>query len=103
MDKIFIEIFEELTKLNASGKYTTFFDFLGHVNTVDIRIFNGKWSVGKTPFFDMAVIRFDAPECRSCTTGEHFDPQTFLKYLADLWRFRPTKKHPFLKYSEYDK
>lgn len=103
MDKIFIEIFEELAKLNASGKYTTFFDFLGHVNAVDIRIFNGKWSVGKNPFFDMAVIRFDAPECRSCATDEHFDPQTFLKYLADLWKFRPTKKHPFLKYSEYDK
>lgn len=50
MDKIFIEIFEELTKLNASGKYTTFFDFLGHVNAVDIRIFNGKWSVGKLLF-----------------------------------------------------
>ena len=96
MDKIFIEIFEELTKLNASGKYTTFFDFSGHINA-------GKWSVGKNPFFDMAVIRFDAPECRSCATGEHFDPHTFLKYLADLWKFRPTKKHPFLKYSEYDK
>ena len=77
MDKIFIEILEELTKLNASGKYTT--------------------------FFDMAVIRLDAPNYHSCATGEHFDPQTFLKYLADLWKFRPTKKHPFLKYSEYDK
>ena len=103
MDKIFIEILEELTKLNASGKYTTFFDFEGHINAVDIRIFNGKWSVCKTPFFDMAVIRLDAPNYHSCATGEHFGPQTFLKYLADLWKFRPTKKHPFLKYSEYDK
>ena len=74
MDKIFIEILEELTKLNASGKYTTFFDFEGHINAVDIRNYH------------------------SCATGEHFDPQTFLKYLADLWKFRPTKKHPFLKY-----
>lgn len=79
MDKIFIVILEELTKLNASGKYTTFFDFEGHINAVDIRNYH------------------------SCATGEHFDPQTFLKYLADLWKFRPTKKHPFLKYSEYDK
>ena len=54
MDKIFIEILEELTKLNASGKYTTFFDFEGHINAVDIRIFNGKWSVGKNPFFDIS-------------------------------------------------
>ena len=51
----------------------------------------------------MAVIRLDSKNYHSCATGEHFDPQTFLKYLADLWKFRPTKKHPFLKYSEYDK
>lgn len=80
MDKIFFEILEELAKLNASEKYTTFFDFEGHINAVDIRIFNGKWSVGKTPFFDMAIIRLDAPKYHSCATGEHFDPQTFLKY-----------------------
>ena len=103
MDKIFFEIFEELTKLNASGKYQLFSIFWATSTPWIFGYFNGKWSVGKNPFFDMAVIRFDAPECRSCATGEHFDPQTFLKYLADLWKFRPTKKHPFLKYSEYDK
>lgn len=101
MDKIFIEILVELERLNRSGKYTTFFDFSGHVNTVDIRIYKGKWTKKKKPFFYLPVIRLDAPAHRSSITGENFDPQLFLYYLAYLRNHRPTKNCPVLTYSEY--
>lgn len=101
MDKIFIEIFEELTKLNASGKYTTFFEFAGHTRSIDIRIYKGKWNRNKKPICYVSMIYYES--LNSGKMRRRFDPQTFLKYLADLWKFRPTKKHPFLKYSEYDK
>lgn len=106
MDKIFFEILEELTKLNASGKYTIFFDFAGHTQTIDIRIYKGNWSQNKKPIFDLSMIRYESPKHEyydSDNFQRSFNPQTFLKYLADLWKFRPTKKHPFLNYSEYDK
>ena len=99
MDKIFIEILEELTKLNASGKYTTFFEFAGHTRSIDIRIYKGKWNRNKKPISYVSMIYYES--LNSGKMRRRFDPQTFLNYLAYLRKHRSTKQCPVLTYSDY--
>ena len=100
MDKIFIEIFEELTKLNASGKYTTFFDFAGHTRSIDIRIYKGKWNRNKKSICYVSMIYYES--LNSKIMRKRFDPQTLLNYLGYLRKHRSTKQCPVLTYSDYD-
>lgn len=99
MDRIFIEILEELGKLNASEKYTTFFDFAGHTRSIDIRIYKGKWNRNKKPICNLSMIYYES--LNSGIMRRPFDPQSFLNYLAYLREHRSTKQCPVLTYSEY--
>lgn len=42
-------LFGELADLNNTGEYTAFFDFAGHVCTLTVIIYRGKWRKRKKP------------------------------------------------------
>lgn len=42
-------LFGALADLNNTGKYTAFYDFAGHVCTLTVQIYRGKWCKGKKP------------------------------------------------------
>lgn len=41
-----------LHSIQDAGKYTVFYDYAGHVNTLEIKIYEGDWDIKKHPVFD---------------------------------------------------
>lgn len=44
-----LEVQRLVYTLNSLGKYTAFVDYSGHVNMLDVRVFEGKWDQYKYP------------------------------------------------------
>jgi hypothetical protein len=49
MDERITMIARTLHDLQARGGYTVFYNFSGHVNALDVRIYKGKWKRNKKP------------------------------------------------------
>lgn len=52
---------EALLELQSQGKYQVFFDFSGHVDGFDLKIYKGRWRPKKKPILKM-MLRMDRPE-----------------------------------------
>lgn len=49
----FLELITPLNQIQERGKYTVFYEFSGHVNWFDIKIYIGEWKRKKKPIFDI--------------------------------------------------
>lgn len=50
-----LEVQRLVYTLNSLGKYTAFVDYSGHVNMVDVRVFEGTWDQSKHPVLSTYV------------------------------------------------
>jgi hypothetical protein len=76
MDSRITTIAEALHELQATGKYTVFYDYSGHINAIGVRIFKGERLPGKEPLVNR-LFRLDRPDLQDIlymnnTTVEEF-------------------------------
>lgn len=72
-----------LLNLNATGRYTTFFDYSGHVKVLCIRIFKGKWSEKKKPIYEKSLnLKGETPFDVFDNTS--FSISEFIEYVKEL-------------------
>ena len=76
-------ILDILVDLNITGLYTAFFHFHAHVGELEIIIFQGRWSIFKSPVWQVQI------DCReypliNINTGQAFYVPAFLEMLI-LW------------------
>ena len=55
MEKLIAELAQEIFLANQRKKHTIFFDFSGHVNTIDIHAIKGKWKPKSKRVFESTV------------------------------------------------
>lgn len=76
-------LFGELADLNNTGEYTAFYDFAGHVCTLTVQIYRGKWSKRKKPLI-YNFIRLDRPLSNwEISEGKKDIPQ-MIEYIKTL-------------------
>lgn len=73
-----------LLEINGKEKYTTFFDFSGHVHTFSIRIYSGKWSQGKDPLFNLSLQNKDGQQWRNWDNAHAMSGDSILSFLTTL-------------------
>lgn len=72
-----------LADLNNTGKYTTFFDFAGHVCTVSVQIYRGKWNRRKKRLI-YNYINIDRPLSEEDKNEGLKDIPQMLEYIKTL-------------------
>jgi len=55
MENLIAELTREVFLANSRKKHTVFFDFSGHVNTVNVYAIKGKWKPNAKRVFDSNV------------------------------------------------
>jgi len=55
MENLISELAKEVFLANRRGKHTVFFDFSGHINTIDIYAIKGKWKPKSKRVFDCNI------------------------------------------------
>jgi hypothetical protein len=50
---LIIDIFREIWRINSAGSYTLFLNFSGHVNSIDLYGYKGKWNSKKERYIDI--------------------------------------------------
>jgi hypothetical protein len=85
MDSRIKTIAEALHELQATGKYTVFYDYSGQINSLDVNVYEGDWQRDKKPVIDRMFNLdrnglFDMYKCSSTTVEEFL---TLLKSLKD--------------------
>ena len=55
METLIAELAKEIYLANQRKKHTVFFDFSGHVNTVNIHAYKGKWNPKSKRVIDFDV------------------------------------------------
>lgn len=76
-------ILDILVDLNSTGLYTAFFHFHAHIGELEIIIFEGRWSIFKSPVWQVQIDCRDYP-LRDANSDQPFDASTFLEMLI-LW------------------
>jgi hypothetical protein len=85
MDSRIKTVADALHELQAKGKYTEFYNYSGHINAMEVRIFTGEWRRDKEPVLQR-LFNLDRPDLHDIlfidgTTVEEF--LTLLKSLKD--------------------
>ena len=55
METLIAELAKEVFLANKRRKHTVFFDFSGHVNTVNVHAYKGKWKPKSKRVFDCCI------------------------------------------------
>lgn len=76
-------LWEVLAELNNTGKYTTFFNFSGHVCWINGRIYRGKWGIRKQTLLDQYIVLGRPLTDREKSEGKMDTPQ-LLEYVTTL-------------------
>lgn len=72
-----------LADLNNTGKYTIFYDFAGHVCTLSVRIYRGKWNRRKKRLI-YNYINIDRPLSEEDKSEGMMDIPELLEYIKTL-------------------
>lgn len=76
-------LFGELVDLHNTGEYTAFYDFSGHVCTLTVQIYRGRWGLRKKPLI-YNYISLDRPLYKwEISEGKKDIPQ-LLEYIKTL-------------------
>ena len=44
METLLKQLFQEAYRLNQTGRYAVFFNYSGHVNNIEVYVYEGKWT-----------------------------------------------------------
>jgi len=55
MNEFILKLIERCMEINRTTEHTVFFDFYGHVNKIDIRVYCDGWRSGMDPTYQFEL------------------------------------------------
>ena len=83
MDQRIITIIEALHALQTKGRHTVFYNYSGHVNSIDVRIYRGEWQKKKKPVIDK-MFSLDHPDLFTIPDGSTTTLEEFIAHIGGL-------------------
>ncbi len=83
MDPRITTLAEALHRLQAKGRHTVFYQYSGHTNTLDVRIYRGVWSRNKKNILNR-IFRLDRPDLYDILHFGHTTVEEFMTLLRSL-------------------
>ncbi len=83
MDQRIITIIEALHALQAKGRHTVFYNYSGHVHSIDVKILQGEWREKKKPVITK-MFALDRPGLFNIPDGSTTTLEDFIAHIGEL-------------------